>query len=599
MLLVLHISVPVRILTASGISQLMPFLKLKFWYLMMPQLQVPLELLVFHLSMLALLERYKNSIGEMQHHWLAFVTSRMGLSKYMLPHDIEKFRMIGHIPISEDNSTVNQTLYELAIGMEDHEKLLLNNMMKVDLTSPVVDLVGETRDNGERLLDACHAYIALPGPKPPEGTHATTGEETKDGLVLLPTSMGRFRFKRRDDPIKDLAIEVWEEVPGKPIPRPPEGWDDLGVGGADIQGRWAWGAEKRSKIEQGVAHRPKVFGQSGQSRATMVSLSSRFILLLVLSWCATTLLLVAAVSTPLGIGRAIFFLLRVPDTHIHTPWVFAVGSLVAFPVMARLGSLAVSSSDNSLAVSAYRWIRSMRLPPQQKGRVVLVAALSWFCFCPLAVGATYELCLVKPSAWYAGEEELMDIEGLLLIWMVGSVLLNTWACLCSLSFFTKEFWVNLGNGIVEIEGERGRRENAAQDQQEGEQPFWQGKEGRIAKFFEVWKSILLRWEWDTVDPDVLLKECAFPVSKSLGVLLLVPSLCYSVWFCLIEATVGMTESKCRSSVCVCGMPTRLTPVFLSHRSFRDSPALHIPPCIRFNAVSTALSHISRSNSEVV
>jgi E3 ubiquitin-protein ligase MARCH6 len=519
----------------------MPFLKLKFRYLIMPQLQVPLELLVFHLSMLALLERYKNSIGEMQHHWLAFVTSRIGLSKYMLPYDIDKFRVIGHIPLSEQNSEVNQTLYELAVGMEDHEKLLLNKMVKVDPTSPVVDVIGETRDNGGRVLNASHAYIALPGPMPPVGTH-TTGEETTDGLVLLPTTIGRFRFKRTDDPAKGLAIEVWEEVPGKLIPRPPEGWDDLGAGGADIQGRWAWGAEKRSIIEQGVAHRPKAFGQSGQSMATLVSLRSRFLLLVVLSWCATTMLLVAAVAAPLGIGRAIFFLLRVPDTHIHMPWVFAVGSLVAFPVMGRLGSLAVSSPDNSFALSVYQWIRSMRLPPQQKGRVVLTTAFCWFCFCPLAVGATYEMCLVKKSAWFAGEEELIDFKGLLLIWMVGSVLLNTWACLCSLSFFTKEFWIRLGNGIVEIEGERGRRENAAQDQ-EGERPFWQGKEGRIAKFFSVWKSILLRWEWDTVDPEVLLKECAFPVSKSLGVLLLVPSLCYSFWVCLIEASVGMTESK--------------------------------------------------------
>ena len=30
---------------------------------------MPLELLVFHLSMLGLLEKYKNSIGEMQHYW--------------------------------------------------------------------------------------------------------------------------------------------------------------------------------------------------------------------------------------------------------------------------------------------------------------------------------------------------------------------------------------------------------------------------------------------------------------------------------------------------------------------------------------------------
>ncbi|CAB9505838.1 ERAD-associated E3 ubiquitin-protein ligase DOA10 [Seminavis robusta] len=537
-LLVLHVSLPVQILTTTGISELMPFLKLRFWYMIMPQLQVPLELLFFHLSMLALLERYKNSIGEMQHHWLVFMCSRMGLSQYMLPHDIEKFALVGYIPVSAEDS--NQSLHDLASGEGDHEELIRENMKNINATLRL-EIPGETRENGERVLKETHAFIALPS-QSPSGTSATDESGASDGVVLLPTKLGRFRLKKREDPTNELAIEIWEEVSGKPIPRPPEGWDDLGAGGADIQGRWAWGKEKQSGIEHGVAHRPRIFGPCGLSNMTLANLTARFIVLLFLSWCATTCLLVSAVATPLGVGRLVFFFLRVPDTHIHMPWLFAIGSLLAFPIMARGGSLLMSSSDSSVSESLIDWIGSMRLPPQRKGRVVLLAGLCWFVLCPLALGLSYELCLIKSAAWFAGEEVLMDTKGFFLSWMVGSILLNTWACCCSLSVFTKEFWVNLGNGIVEIEGEnqRGRRENGAQDQQD-QGPRWQGKDGKVAKFFAVWKSVIVLWEWDTVDHEVLLNECAIPVSKSLGLLLLAPSLCYSLWFGSIQATIGLSE----------------------------------------------------------
>ena len=237
---------------ASGISDLMPFLKLKFWHLLMPQLQVPLELIVFHLSMLALLEKYKNSIGEMQHHWLVFMSSRMGLTKFILPQDVDKFVLIGHIPVCKNGTEVNKVLYDLANGVGDYVDLISSNIQKVDPgSSRIMEFEGQTRDNGERVLLSSVSYILLPSP------HLAAGQDDSDGsgvststdfdnATLLPTKMGRFRLKRRDEASKEPAIEIWEEVAGKPIPRPPEGWDDLGAGGADIQGRWAWGKEKKS-----------------------------------------------------------------------------------------------------------------------------------------------------------------------------------------------------------------------------------------------------------------------------------------------------------------------------------------------------------------
>jgi hypothetical protein len=62
-LLAMHVYIPVRVLEASGAAKYFPFLELKFWHSVMPQLQVPFELLLFHLFMLA---SWKNTrTGEM------------------------------------------------------------------------------------------------------------------------------------------------------------------------------------------------------------------------------------------------------------------------------------------------------------------------------------------------------------------------------------------------------------------------------------------------------------------------------------------------------------------------------------------------------
>lgn len=50
-----------------------------------PQLQVPVELVIFHLSVLGFLERFKNRIGELQHIWLVRVSGALGLTRYLLP----------------------------------------------------------------------------------------------------------------------------------------------------------------------------------------------------------------------------------------------------------------------------------------------------------------------------------------------------------------------------------------------------------------------------------------------------------------------------------------------------------------------------------
>ena len=219
----------------------------------MPRLQVPLELLVFHLTMLALLEKYKNSIGQMQHHWLKFMSSHMGLTRYLLPQEVEEFVLVGHIAVSRVEGEINSSLYDLANGVGDCEELISSSMEKV---KPTRKERGETRADGDRVLLTSQTYISLPAPhllRPQEA--GTAVANANEGMVLLPTKLGRFRLKRQADASKDPAIEIWEEVPGKCIERPPENWDDLAAGDAEIQGRWAWGKEKQSgRASQGAIY---------------------------------------------------------------------------------------------------------------------------------------------------------------------------------------------------------------------------------------------------------------------------------------------------------------------------------------------------------
>lgn len=60
---------------------------LHFCYLI-PQIQIPLELAIAHLTFLTVLDKRKNIIGKLQHTWLVWMCKLLGLSKFILPHQI-------------------------------------------------------------------------------------------------------------------------------------------------------------------------------------------------------------------------------------------------------------------------------------------------------------------------------------------------------------------------------------------------------------------------------------------------------------------------------------------------------------------------------
>ncbi len=87
-LLFLFIWIPAELLrlAATGVDggATWPPLQLRTFYLA-PQLQIPFELILFHLAMLAFLEHTKSAIGRLQHLWLRPFCAALGLTRFLLP----------------------------------------------------------------------------------------------------------------------------------------------------------------------------------------------------------------------------------------------------------------------------------------------------------------------------------------------------------------------------------------------------------------------------------------------------------------------------------------------------------------------------------
>jgi len=600
LLLTIHVWLPSHLLLLSGLGKHLPFVRPKFCRIVLPQLQVPIEVLLFHLSMLGFLEKYKNRIGEMQHEWLVFMCDNLGLTQHLLPRSVEKFELVGSREVfcraeaiggdhyyvlpdetvaeatsnsssEEEASTGNgQTTkpthpsthrfrevsqvdpfwYELVSKSksDDVDAMILANIQRVDSTKPPVYHKGQKKRNGQRVLSS-QSYIGLPEPpitrgdrkrnRRPEDTDAA-GKKS-----LLCTTMDAYRLKKnvRDD--GKMVIEFWKEIPGDPIPRPPEGWDDLGEGGAEVQGRWAWGKERKSEIEEGVAKRTPFYA-SGNSWLSALPLVLKCILLILLSWAAVTMTVCGTLSVPLSVGRFIFFLLRVPDRYVHDPLGFAIGGVALFPIVKVVSSSILDrSSTRPLYQRTVDWARAFRLPPKQKILVFGGSALLWLGISPLLFGAVYELLIIKSREWFLHEEPLITPAALAFSWAVGTLLLNAWAGLCYVGAFTWTFWKEVGNGVLEGPGQGEQANNGPQANRNREAPpqapantahasdYWQGEQGRIARFFSIWKSVLLNWEWDQVDSAVLMKECSVLIVKQAATSCIIPLAFYSLWLIMM------------------------------------------------------------------
>jgi len=518
-LLTLHVTLPVMLFHASGLNSIFTFYELNFYHFLTPQLQIPLELITFHLSMLALLERHKNTIGGLQHYWMKFMCRRIGLTEHILPRRVKAFELVGTKPVfTSDNKLgdlkVDPFFSTLATKEKDIDEFIMLNIDKAVTRTPQPSstILGEQQLNGERVLSIGVCSISLPA------------DGIENRVFRVPTKIGRFRLRIEEDLLateaaEEMKISIYSEIQGDEIKRPPEGWDDLGAGGAFVQGRWAWAKERKSLIEGSVAERTPFRASSKECRSKI--LIAKVVILIFLSWFAVIFTGLAIFSFPLAVGRSFYYLLRIPPKYIHDPLAFCIGAGLFFPLVSLL-TRSINAVDGSLYHRCRRWLGRFHRPPTKKVLIVLESFLLWIAVAPLALGLSYEFVVVKSPKWFLGEENFLDWKTCAISWFMGTVFLNTWSFLLYFKLFTRQFWSNVGNGILEPPlNEDGNpnpnaRNNGREDGNIEIGLGWQGKHGRVARFFKIWKSVLLNWDWDSVDRTILIDEFTRPTTKEIA-----------------------------------------------------------------------------------
>lgn len=567
-LLTLHIWLPSRLLLTNGFHEVLPFFAPKYWHILMPQIQIPAELFLFHLCMLSVLEKYKNNIGGLQHHWLHFLGTVLGFTDQILPREVDKFEHVGTLPVFENdvtfmersafkdeespklkrsvqrNNTVDAFWATLISEADSRKREAMMRSRLKDSQKPEKTAFedGQVRRDGKRVLTT-NTFIRFPSPPSDIKRVIMTRDDTS---CLLPTCIGRYRLKQSEvrsgtsttanssritvTPV----IDVYQEVTGKLIPRPPEGWDDLGVGGAESQGRWAWGDEHLSEVEASVAARTHFFDEDANKLTSGVKFAVKMSTLLLVSWLAITLLLVIGLNAPLFIGHFTFHLLRVPERCFHDPLAFAIGVAFLIPLIGRIAKVAGSKPAGPIS-----WIQSFKSNESRSKTIILLSFLGqWFVVCPFLLGYLY-------SCFFVGFASVLqsNVGGWLISWGTGTLLLNSWAIMCYFKIFTKRFWVDIamgdpanadGNQDAAAAAVRRRQNDAARnnDRNRGNNSqisgidavlCWQGEDGAIGRCFRAFTTFIVGWEWDKLDEEAMLRDCVMPICRHLFIACLAPT----------------------------------------------------------------------------
>eukprot|EP00956_Cyclotella_meneghiniana_P032809 scaffold91580_cov70-Cyclotella_meneghiniana.AAC.7 len=570
-LLAFHIWIPSRLLLANGIYKLLPFFKPRYWHIMMPHIQIPFELCVFHVCMLSVLEKYKNNIGGLQHHWLRIFGGFLGFTNEILPREVDKFKHVGTLSVYRNEksptterltpSDTTDPFWRELISEQDslkRESLIRSRLAGINHKTSHEE-EGQVRRDGKKALSN-KTYIKFPAPDSDKHRVIKTPH---DGC-LLPACIGRYRFKQGEKrtaiPISSdtnympkvmvtPVIEIYEEIPGKLIPRPPEGWDDL-LGGTQ-QGRWAYGNEQISEIEASVAARTPFLDESSYRFVSRLKFVAKMVFFFLVTWVVITFLLMTGLNLPLFIGHCIFHLLLVPERCFHDPLAFVLGVIFLIPIVGTIAKTATSESAGLL-----NWMKSFK-PNESRSKTTILLSffVQWFVICPFLLGFLY-------SSFFVGFASVVNcnIRGWMANWGTGTLLLNTWAVMCYFKVFSMRFWIDLIRRVWEAPDDAGRNEGGARQQpandvarnnprrdnfseNDGANPSWQGKEGAIGHCFTAFTTFLVGWEWDKLDHDAMLRDCVTPIFQQLLIACIAPTVLTVLASFFYHSTIARTAKN--------------------------------------------------------
>eukprot|EP01038_Epipyxis_sp_PR26KG_P004296 gene4296-6091_t len=132
-------------------------------------------------------------------------------------------------------------------------------------------------------------------------------------IIPFPMIKKSMKYISRNNVNLDASNDQEDYLIGKPLPRPPPGWDNRTANSS----RWAWGTEEPSALEKNVA--PRVIPSYWLLRCA---------LLLTISITLINIITTAGVVTPLIIGRQIYSISQIPSWLCHDPICFVVGYFV-------------------------------------------------------------------------------------------------------------------------------------------------------------------------------------------------------------------------------------------------------------------------------
>lgn len=116
---------------ARHVEPVLAVLRLRTFYVA-PQLQVPIELILFHLAMLTFLERFKDLMGQLQHWWLSAMCRFLGLSRFLLPYHTHPVKEGDEVVANVEDHTgqpavLGPPMKRPPLGFDDHHQNNNNN----------------------------------------------------------------------------------------------------------------------------------------------------------------------------------------------------------------------------------------------------------------------------------------------------------------------------------------------------------------------------------------------------------------------------------------------------------------------------------------
>ncbi|CAN0372517.1 unnamed protein product, partial [Ectocarpus sp. 12 AP-2014] len=266
----------------------------------MPQLQIPVELVILHLAMLAFLEKYQqNRIGEMQHTWLVAVCGRLGLTRFVLPQPI-----VARLPPpGPPPATFGFSAFDDADGARAGSAAAAAAAAEANGATAAPGSTLRRRSMSSRGLGASGGGGSSTDGADDEGTEQGGGGGGRGwGAAVKAWWDGGEAGKDEEEGI----------IVGPPLRRPPPGWDDpAGV----AQGRWAWGAEPPGEVQLNLAPRRR----HGARAVPLVAV------LLLAAWATVLVAALCLVVLPFLLGRLLFSLIHLPRRWTHDTASFVVG----------------------------------------------------------------------------------------------------------------------------------------------------------------------------------------------------------------------------------------------------------------------------------